>query len=121
MLRIAHKFLSRKKKGSKNRAKARVKLARIYERVENQRNDFLHKLSRFYVNSYDVIAVENLNVKGMVRNHCLAMKIHDVSWSKFFQLLSYKAENAGRTFVNIMNVAVDRFPVSFAQMGGNQR
>ena len=100
-LRIAHRFLSRKKKGSKNRTKARVKLARIYERLENQRNDFLHKLSRFYANNYDVIAVEDLNVKGMIRNHCLAMKIHDASWSKFFQMLSYKAENAGRTLVKV--------------------
>jgi len=100
-LRVVHRVLSRKKKGSRNRAKAKVKLARIYERLGNQRNDFLHKLSRFYVNNYDVIAVEDLNVKGMVSNHCLALKIHDASWSKFFQMLSYKAENAGRTLVKV--------------------
>ena len=53
----------------KNAEKARVKLARAYEKLVNQRNDFLHKLSRFYVNNYDVICVENLNIRGMVRNH----------------------------------------------------
>jgi putative transposase len=100
-LKIAHRVLSRKKKGSKNRAKARVRLARIYERLENQRNDFLHKLSRFYVNNYDVIVVEDLNVTGMVRNRCLALKIHDASWSKFFQMLFYKAVNAGRILVKV--------------------
>jgi putative transposase len=100
-LRIAHRVLSRKKKGSKNRAKTRVRLARVYERLENQRNDFLHKLSRFYVDNYDVVAVEDLNVEGMVRNHCLARKIHDASWGKFFQMLSYKAESAGRVLVKV--------------------
>ncbi|MDQ1279341.1 MAG: putative transposase, partial [Thermoproteota archaeon] len=83
------------------RLKAKVKLARAYEKVENQRNDFLHKLSRFYVNNYDVISVEDLNVAGMVRNHCLARRIQDASWSKFFSMLSYKAENAGRTLVKV--------------------
>jgi len=97
----AHKVVSRKKKGSKNRAKARAKLARVYEKVVNQRDDFLHKLSRFYINNYDVIAVEDLNIKGMVRNHNLAGKILDASWGKFLQMLSYKAENAGRTLVKV--------------------
>ena len=101
-IRILHRNLSRKKKGSKNREKARVKLARVYERLVNQRNDFLHKLSRFYVNNYDVICVEKLNIKGMARNHNLAGKILDASWGKFLQLLEYKAESAG--------VRVVRFP-----------
>ena len=100
-LRVAHRVLSRKKKGSENRAKARVRLARVYERLENQRDDFLHKLSRFYVNNYDVIVVEDLNIKGMVRNHTLAGKILDASWGKFLQMLSYKAENAGRVLVKV--------------------
>jgi len=100
-LRLAHKVLSRKKIGSRNRAKARVRLARVYERLENQRNDFLHKLSRFYINDYDVIAVEDLNIRGMIRNNYLAWKIHDASWNKFFTMLSYKAENAGRTLVKV--------------------
>jgi putative transposase len=97
---IQHR-LSRKEKGSKNREKQRIKLAKLYERLTNQRDDFLHKLSRFYVNSYDVICVEDLNITGMVRNHNLAKKILDASWSKFLQMLSYKAENAGRTLLKV--------------------
>lgn len=97
----AHRVLSRKKKGSKNRAKAKIRLARAYEKVVNQRDDFLHKLSRFYVNNYGVIAIEDLNVTGMVRNRTFAKRILDASWSKFFAMLSYKAENAGRTLVRV--------------------
>lgn len=97
----AHRVLSRKKKGSRNRVKAKVRLARAYEKVVNQRDDFLHKLSRFYVNNYDVIAVENLNVPGMVKNRTFAGRILDASWSKFFAMLSYKAENAGRILVKV--------------------
>jgi len=100
-LRITHKVLSRKKRGSSNSAKAKVKLARAYEKVTNQRDDFLHKLSRFYVNNYDVISVEDLSVTNMVRNHNLSRKILDASWSKFLQMLSYKAESAGRRFVKV--------------------
>jgi len=100
-IRILHRNLSRKKKGSKNREKARVKLARAYEKLVNQRNDFLHKLSRFYVNNYDVICVENLNIRGMVRNHKLAGKILDASWGKFLQLLEFKAERAGALMVKV--------------------
>ena len=66
-IREAQRELSRKKKGSKNRVKARVRLARAHERLENQRNDFLHKLSRFYVDNYDVIAVENLTSRAWLR------------------------------------------------------
>jgi len=61
----------------------------------NQRNDFLHKLSRFYANNYDAIFVEDLRIQNLVRNHNLAQRILDASWSRFFQLLSYKAESAG--------------------------
>jgi len=100
-LQKAQRVLSRKRKGSRNRAKARVRLARAYEKVVNKRDDFLHKLSRFYVNNYGVIAVEDLNVAGMVTNHNLSRKILDASWSKFFQMLSYKAENAGRILVKV--------------------
>jgi putative transposase len=100
-IRILHRNLSRKKKGSKNREKARIKLAKAYERLVNQRNDFLHKLSRFYVNSYDVICVEDLNIRNMVRNHNLAQKILDASWGKFLQLLESKAERAGALVVKV--------------------
>jgi putative transposase len=91
---VAQHWLSKKKKGSKNYEKQRVKLAKLYERLTNQRDDFLHKLSRFYVNNYDVICVEDLNISNMVRNHNLAQKILDASWGKFLQLLEQKAERA---------------------------
>jgi len=100
-LQIAHQTLSRKKKGSRNRAKARIKLARAYEKIANQRDDFLHKLSRFYVNNYDIIVVEDLNVPSMVRNRNLSGKILDASWGKFLTMLAYKAENAGRRLVKV--------------------
>jgi putative transposase len=93
--------LSRKQKRSTNRCKQRVKLARLHEKLVNQRNDFLHKLSKFYANNYDTIAVECLNITDMVRNRNLAGKILDASWGRFHQMLAYKAENAGRQFVRV--------------------
>jgi len=100
-IRRLHKNLSRKQKGSKNREKARIKLAKAYEKLINQRKDFLHKLSRYYANNYDFIAVEDLNIKDMVRNHNLAQKILDASWGEFVRMLSYKAEGAGRIVVKV--------------------
>lgn len=99
-LRKGHRSLSRKKEGSQNRVKAKRKLACAYEKVVNERDDFLHKLSRFYVTNYDVIVVEDLNITNMVRNRYLA-KILDASWSRFLMMLSYKAERAGRTLVKV--------------------
>jgi len=92
-IRVLQRDLLRKQKGSRNWEKARMKLAKAYKKLVNQRNDFLHKLSRFYVNKYDYIFVENLKIKKMVKNHNLAQKILDASWGKFFHLLLYKAEN----------------------------
>ena len=100
-IKILQKNLSRKQKGSKNREKTRIRLAKAYEKLANQRNDFLHKLSRFYVDNYDLIMVEDLKITNMVRNHRLAQKILDASWSKFLQMLSYKAERAGRRVVRV--------------------
>jgi len=99
-LRKEQRRLSRKKKGT-NRDKQRVKVARVHERIVDQRRDFLHKLSRYYVDGYDLIAIENLNVKGMVRNRHLARSISDVAWSTFAGMLSYKAENAGKMVVKV--------------------
>ena len=72
--------LARKQKGSKNKEKARKLVAKVHERTSNTRHDFLHKLSRKIVNTNQVVVVEKLNIKGMVRNHCLAKAISDVGW-----------------------------------------
>jgi len=100
-LRKEQRRLSRKKKDSKNRVKQRTKVARVHERIVDQRRDFLHKLSRYYVDGYDLVAIENLNVKGMIRNRYLARSISDVAWSTFARVLSYKAENAGKMVVKV--------------------
>ncbi|MBU2639633.1 MAG: transposase [Nanoarchaeota archaeon] len=88
--------LSKKQKKSKNRIKARVKVAKQYEKIINNRNDFLHKLSRFYANNYDVIVLENLQVINLARGKYLSKSIYDASWSRFRQFLTYKAESAGK-------------------------
>lgn len=88
--------LSHKKKGSCNRNKARIAVAKVHERITNQRNDFLHKISRFYIDNYDLIAIEDLNIKGMVRNSYLSQSINDAAWNKLAQMLSYKAESANK-------------------------
>jgi len=103
-IKKVQKRLSRKQKGSKNREKARLKLAKLYEKLENQRLDFLHKLSRYYVNNYDVVYVEDLDVKGLVENgksSTLNRHIHDSAWANFLSLLAYKAERAGRRVVRV--------------------
>ena len=90
-LKRAQQALSRKKKGSSNRHKARFKVAKIHERVSNSRNDFQHKLSRQLVNDNQVIAVETLRVANMARNRKLAKHISDASWASFTNMLNYKA------------------------------
>lgn len=96
--------LSRKVVGSSNRNKARLKLARLHARIADRRKDFLSKLSTRLVRENQAIVVEDLNVKGMLQNHCLARVISDVGWSEFFRQLEYKCGWYGRTLVK-----VDRF------------
>jgi putative transposase len=97
-LRVAQRRVARRKKGSKRRRKAVIILQRANIRVRNQRSDFHHKLSRDWVNRFGLIAVEDLNIKGMGAG-MLAKGIHDVGWSQCFSFTDYKAANAGRQFV----------------------
>ena len=101
LLKSRQRALSRKQKGSKNRAKARISLAKIYERIANQRNDFIHKVSTAITKQFDTIVVETLNIREMKKNHSLAKSISNVSWSRFFQFLKYKAEKQGKNVIEI--------------------
>lgn len=96
--------LSRKSKDSKRREKAIIKVARQYEKITNQRNDDLHKATTELVRNYDLICIEDLNVKGMMKNHKLAKAIADASMSEFHRQLAYKCEWYGKTLTKI-----DRF------------
>jgi putative transposase len=96
--------LSRKQKGSNSRTKAKKLVAKVHARISNARQDFLHKLSRKLTNESKVVVVENLNVKGMVRNHKLASSISDVGWGMFVNFLSYKLEREDKRLIEI-----DRF------------
>ena len=93
--------LSRKQKGSNNRNKQRIRVAKIYEKITNQRNDFLQKQSTMLVSENQTICIEDLNVKGMIRNHKLTKSIASVSWSKFFTMLKYKAAWYGSNIVKV--------------------
>jgi len=100
-LKKADRKLSLRKKGSNRRFKQQKKVFRLHEKIRNQRLDFLHKLSTKLINENQVICLEDLQVKNMVKNHCLAKSISDVSWSKFVELLKYKCEWYGRKLVQI--------------------
>lgn len=94
------KVLSRRVKGSGGRKKAREIVVKTHLKISRQRKDFLHKASHKYA-QYDLIVVEKLNIKGMLKNHHLAKSISDASWNILLQLIRYKAENAGSYFVEV--------------------
>jgi putative transposase len=93
--------LSRKKIGSKNRNKQRVRVARVHRKIRNQRKDFAHKTSRMLVNTYDRIVFEKLQIQNMVQNHHLAKSISDAGWSQLISMTRSKAEEAGKSVVQV--------------------
>ena len=103
-LKVVQRRLSRKIKGSKNREKQRIKIAKVYEKVNNQRLDFLHKTSSAITKQYDTVCVEDLAIKNMVQNHKLALSISDASWGNFLTISKYKCQRNGVNFIK-----VDRF------------
>ncbi len=100
-LRVAQRRMSRRKKGSARRRKAANQVANLYEHVANQRRDFWHKLTRHLVDTYSLIALEDLTLKFMTSNHHLALSAYDAGLGEFQQLLAYKAENAGTLVVTV--------------------
>lgn len=101
LLRRRQRSLSRKKKGSQNQKNARLLVAKIYERITNQRNFFLHDVANKYIRNYGNIFVEDLSIDKMVYDSYMAKNISDSSWGRFFQILSYKAEDADRSVTKV--------------------
>ncbi len=100
-LKREQKKLSRKNKGSNNKNKQRVKVAKIHNKISNQRNDFHHKISSKIISENQTICLEDLNVKGMMKNHKLSKSISDVGWSSFINKLLYKADWHGVNLITI--------------------
>lgn len=95
------KYLSKKQKGSNRRNKCRLKIAKVHQKITNQRDWFLHNYSTRLINDYDRIYIEDLNVSGMLKNHCLAGAISDACWSKLVSMLTYKAEWYGKDVIKV--------------------
>ena len=101
ILKRKQKKFSKKQKSSRNREKQKIQLAKLHEKIINQRNDFIHKLSRYYVNNYSLIVVEDLKFQNLIQNNKLSIHIIDSSWAKFIQMLEYKAESAGVQIIKV--------------------
>ena len=101
LLRRRQRALARKKPGSDRRAKACVLVAKVHQKISNQRRDFLHKTANRYIQNYNTIKVESLKINNLVRNRHLSKSISDASWGTFFELLSCKAGEAGRTVLKV--------------------
>lgn len=95
------KQFAKSKKDSIRHEKLRIKIAKLYRSITNQRNDMLHKLSAYLISSYDSICLEDLNVEGMMKNHHLAKSIQSVGWSTFVNMLKYKSEHNGKNVIFI--------------------
>jgi len=96
-----HRKLSRKKRGSNNRLKSKLKLARHYQKIENQRMDFLHKITSDLSKTYRICKVEDLKIQNMMKNHHLAKSIADASWGTFVNMLSYKVVTNGGQLIKV--------------------
>ncbi len=101
VLRRKQRVLARKKKGSNRRRKARILVAKAHEKVANQRKDFLNKTANLYIAMYAIISIEALKINNMIKNKHLSKSIADSAWGMFFELLTYKAVEAGRKIIKV--------------------